>query len=66
MMIAQSALHKVDCKIGDVDSNPAALEPLGNGRPAATEGIENYIALIAAGFDDAFEKCFGFSSTISR
>ena len=60
IVIPQSALHKIDGQISDVDSNPAALEAFGhgNGRATAAEGIENDIPLVAAGLDDPLEESF--------
>lgn len=52
----------VDRKIGDVDSYPIAVHSLGgdDGGAAPGERIEDYVAFVAAGGDDAFEKREGF------
>ena len=48
--VAQPALHQVDGEIGDVDTNPAALELLcdGNSRSATAEGIEHYVPFVTS------------------
>ena len=44
----------------DVDADPAALQTLGDGdrRPAPAERVEDDIALVAAGLDDALQEGF--------
>src|ERR1035438_10355176 len=48
--------------MGHVDANPAALEALCHGdcRAAPAKRIENDVAFVGTGCDDAFEKGFGF------
>ena len=47
--------------MGDVDADPVALELLGgdDGRAAAAEGVEDQVALVAGGRDDALEQSEG-------
>ena len=44
--------------MGDVDADPGAAEFLGgvDGGAAAAEGVEDDVARVAAGVDDAFEQ----------
>lgn len=50
--VAQPALHQIDCKVGDVDADPAPLQAFGDGdgSSAAAEGIfcgvVRYVALV--------------------
>ena len=54
----EGGINEGDGQVGDVDANPAAAEFFGgsDGGAAAAEGIEDDIAGIAAGLDDAFEQ----------
>ncbi len=54
--------------MGNVDADPAAVEALGylDGGAAAAEGIEDDIAFIGAGFDNAFEEGFGFLGGVAE
>ena len=54
--------------MGDVDADPAAVEALRdlNGGAAAAEGIEDEIAFVGTGFDDAFEEGFGFLGWVAE
>jgi hypothetical protein len=60
--IGEASLDKADGEMGDVDADPAAVELLGdlNGGAAAAEGIEDEVAFVGAGADDAFERASGF------
>ena len=58
----------VDAELAEVGGDPFAPELFGHGRgrAAATEEVGHEIAFVAAGFDDAFEKGFGFLSGVVR
>ena len=58
--VVEAVFHQGDGDVGDVDADPASLEALGDGNSgaAAAEGVEDDIALVAAGVDDAFEQGF--------
>ena len=60
-LVVQTLLDEADGEVGDVDADPAAIEALrgGDGSAATAEGIENYVAFVGAGLDDAFEQGFG-------
>jgi hypothetical protein len=53
--------------VGDVDADPAALQLLGggDGRAAAAERVEDDVAGVAAGGDDAFQKFYRFLRRVS-
>ena len=71
---AEQALARgVDGEAAEVGGDPAAAELLGDGgrRAAAAEAVEDEVALVGGGVDDAFEEGFGFlcrvaNSLISR
>jgi hypothetical protein len=54
--VAESLLDEADGEMGDVDADPAAVEALRdlNGGAAAAEGIEDEVAFVGTGADDAF------------
>jgi hypothetical protein len=54
--------------VGDVDADPAAIEALGDldGGAAAAERVEDYVALVGTGFDDAFEEGFGLLGWVAE
>ena len=56
--VAQAVADECDGDMGDVDADPVTVEPFGrgDGRAAAAEGVEDDVALVAAGVDDAFEQ----------
>ena len=56
----------VDGEPAEVRHDPATPQPLRHRarRAAAAEKIGNEVAFVAAGLDDAFEKCFGFLSRV--
>ena len=56
--VAEAAGHEVDGEGFDIDAEPAAVEVLCrlDGRAATTEGVEDEIAFVTAGFDDALEE----------
>lgn len=66
--VAEAALDEADGEVGDVDADPFAIEALCNcnGCAAAAEWVENGVAFVAAGFDDAFQKRLGFLCWISE
>src|ERR1035437_3533559 len=56
--ILQPLLNERNRKVGDIDSNPFALEFLGSvdARPATTERVEDDVALIRTCTDDSFKE----------
>jgi hypothetical protein len=54
--------------VRNVDADPAAIEALGylHRCTAATEGIEDKIAFVGTGFDDAFEEGFGLLGGVAE
>ena len=56
--VLEAALDEADGEVGDVYADPAAAELLGGVgcRPAAAEGIEDEVAGVAAGQEDAFKE----------
>ena len=51
----------MDAELAEVGGDPFAPELFGHGggRAAAAEEVRHQVAFVAAGFDDAFEQCFG-------
>ena len=66
--IGEALLDEADGEVGDVDPDPAAIEALGylNGGAAAAEGIEDYVAFVGAGLDNAFEEGLGFLGGVAE
>ena len=66
--VGEALLDEADGEVGDVDADPAAVEALRDldGGAAAAEGIENEVAFVGAGFDDAFEEGFGFLGGVAE
>ena len=66
--VGEALLDEADGEVGDVDADPAAVEALRDldGGAAAAEGVEDEVALVGTGFDDAFEKGFGFLSGVAE
>lgn len=60
--ITKAGLDQSNREMGDIDADPLPAELLGSldGRAAAAEGIEDDVAFVAAGFDDAFKQGDGF------
>ena len=56
--VTQTAGHQIDGQWLDIDAEPAAPEALRgfDGGAAAAERIEDEVALVAAGADDALEE----------
>jgi len=56
--VGEAFLDEADGEVGDVDADPAAAEALGylNGGAAAAEGVEDHVAFVGTGFEDAFEE----------
>ena len=56
-MLFEAFFHQADGQRFDIDADPAPAEVLrgGDGRAAATEGIEDEVARVGGGLDDAFE-----------
>ena len=54
--------------MGDVDADPAAVEFLRDldGGATAAEGVEDYVAFVGGGAEDAFEEGFGFLSGVAE
>ena len=55
--LLEAHVDQLDGLRGDVDADPFAAQLVGGdaGGGAAAEGVEDYVALVAAGLDDAFE-----------
>ena len=66
--IGEALLDESDGQVGNVDADPAAVEPLRdlNGGAAAAEGIEDQIAFVGTGFEDAFEQGFGLLGGVAE
>ena len=66
--VGEALLDEADGEVGDVDADPAAVEALRDldGGAAAAEGIENDVAFVGTGFDDAFEEGFGFLGGVAE
>ena len=66
--VGEALLDEADGEVGNVDADPAAVEALGylNGGAAAAEGVEDEVAFVGAGFDDAFEEGFGFLGGVAE
>ena len=66
--VVEAGLDEADGEVGDVDADPAAVEFLGdlNGGSAAAEGVEDYVAFVGGGAEDAFEESFGFLGGIAE
>ena len=62
----QSPAHERDSHVGNVNPDPLPPQPLGcyQRRSTPTEWIENNVALVAARFDDAFQKCLWLLSGV--
>ena len=62
LKLDQALAAGVDGEPPEVGHDPAPPQPLGHcaGRAAAAEEVGDEIAFVGAGFDDAFEKGFGF------
>ena len=62
----QALAGGVDGEAAQVAGDPAAAELLGDGRvvPLPTEAIEDQVAFVGGGFDDAFEQGFGLLSRV--
>ena len=60
--LSHTVAYLVDGIGGDVDAGPAAAQLFCGyaGGGAAAEGIQDYIALVAAGLHDALHKANGF------
>jgi hypothetical protein len=60
--VAEALLDKADGEMGDVDADPAPAQALRDldGGAAAAEGVEDDVAFVGAGANDAFEESFGF------
>ena len=58
--VLQAVLDEVDGQVGDVDADPAALQAFGHGHrgAAAAEGVQDHVAFVAAGPDDALQQGF--------
>ena len=62
--LLEAHVDQLDGFRGYVDADPLAAQLVGGDacRGAAAEGVENDVALVAAGLDDAFEEGQGFLS----
>ena len=60
--LLETHVDQLDGLGGDVDADPLAAQPVGGdaGGGAAAEGVEDDVALLAAGLDDSFEEGQGF------
>lgn len=58
----EAILDKANGEMGNVDADPAAVELLSdlNGSAAAAEWVENYVAFVRGGAENAFERASGF------
>jgi hypothetical protein len=56
--IAEAVFDECDGEVCDVDADPASVEFLGgdDGGAAAAEGVEDGIALVAGGLNNAFQQ----------
>ena len=61
-MSQQPLARGVDGEAAEVAGDPAAVQLLGDGgrRAAAGEAVEDEVAFVGGGADDAVEECFGF------
>ena len=59
--VVEAGFDEADGEVGDVDADPAAVEALGDldGGAAAAEGVEDDVAFVGTGFENAFEEGFG-------
>ena len=66
--IGEALLDEADGEVGNVDADPAAIEALRDldGGAAAAERVEDYVAFVGTGFDDAFEEGFGLLGGIAE
>ena len=66
--ILEAGLHQRDGQVGDVYAEPLAVELLGgsHGGATAAEGVENHVALVGRGLDDAFEEGLGFLGGVAE
>ena len=60
--VVQAVPDQRDGQVGNVDADPAAVEPFRRGHRCTTpaERVQHHVALVAAGPDDALQQCFGF------
>ena len=66
--VGEPHFDQVDREVGNVDADPVPVEFLGggDGRSAATEGVENSVAFPAGCGEDAFKKSLWFLRRISQ
>ena len=66
--VGEALLDEADGEVGDVDADPAAVEALRDldGGAAAAEGVEDEVAFVGTGFDDAFEEGFGLLGGVAE
>ena len=64
----EAGLHEGDGEVGNVNAQPAALELFGGGHggAAAAEGVQDHVAGVGGGEDDAFQEGPGASGWGSR
>jgi hypothetical protein len=65
---AEAALDQVDGKRGDVDADPLASKPLRgvDRRSTAAEGVEDEVAGVGGGGDDALEQGDGLLGGVGK
>ena len=66
--VVKAVADQGDGQVGDVDTDPAAVEALGGdgGGAAAAEGVEDDVALVAAGVDDALQQGLGLLGGVAE